>query len=146
MSDNSLNKENLQSASSNTNTTYNTPQHHEQQQQPSNSNTQRKLSHLNSQMAQLNANLCDFNDLLSITCNQFQSIEKLGKFMQVYLWLVMVYLKMKTSTKLLLFIQIKYVYVYFPSLNVFTSLIYFTLFIIIIIIRFRNFPFFLLLL
>lgn len=80
MSDHSTNKENLQSASSNTNTTSNTPQHHEQQQQqPSNSNTQRKLSHLNSQMAQLNANLCDFNDLLSITCNQFQSIEKLGK-------------------------------------------------------------------
>lgn len=41
--------------------------------------TQRKLSHLNSQMAQLNANLCDFNDLLVTTCSQYQSIEKLGK-------------------------------------------------------------------
>lgn len=45
----------------------------------SSSVTQRKLSHLNSQMAQLNANLCDFNDLLVTTCSQYQSIEKLGK-------------------------------------------------------------------
>ncbi|KAK6461726.1 DASH complex subunit Hsk3 like-domain-containing protein [Scheffersomyces coipomensis] len=40
---------------------------------------QRQLSHLNSQIAQLHANLNDFNDLIQITCNQYQSIEKLGK-------------------------------------------------------------------
>ncbi|RCK55029.1 hypothetical protein Cantr_03692 [Candida viswanathii] len=73
MSDSSPDKENLHS------TSHSPQKQQQQQQQPSNNNTQRKLSHLNSQMAQLNANLCDFNDLLSITCNQFQSIEKLGK-------------------------------------------------------------------
>ena len=65
----------------------------------SSSATQRKLSHLNSQMAQLNANLCDFNDLLVTTCSQYQSIEKLGKSMQVYLWLVIQFSKMKISIK-----------------------------------------------
>ncbi|KAG2733440.1 hypothetical protein G9P44_002965 [Scheffersomyces stipitis] len=40
---------------------------------------QRQLSHLNSQMAQLHANLSDFNDLIQTTCSQYQSIEKLGK-------------------------------------------------------------------
>lgn len=75
MSDSSINKQNQQSS-----TAHNTQQQQQQEHQlPSNNNTQRKLSHLNSQMAQLNANLCDFSDLLSITCNQYQSIEKLGK-------------------------------------------------------------------
>lgn len=44
-----------------------------------NSLKQRQLSHLNSQMAQLHANLSDFHDLLTITCNQYKSIEILGK-------------------------------------------------------------------
>lgn len=40
---------------------------------------QRQLSHLNSQMAQLHANLSDFNELIHTTCTQYKSIEKLGK-------------------------------------------------------------------
>ncbi|ODV77287.1 uncharacterized protein CANTADRAFT_55576 [Suhomyces tanzawaensis NRRL Y-17324] len=40
---------------------------------------QRQLSHLNSQMAQLHANLSDFNELIHTTCTQYQSIENLGK-------------------------------------------------------------------
>lgn len=39
---------------------------------------QRQLSHLNSQLAQLQANLSDFNDLIGTTCYQYKSIEKLG--------------------------------------------------------------------
>lgn len=39
---------------------------------------QRQLSHLNSQLAQLQANLSDFNELLSITASQVKHIEKLG--------------------------------------------------------------------
>lgn len=40
--------------------------------------SQRHLSHLNSQLVQLNANLSDFNDLITSTSLQFKSIEKLG--------------------------------------------------------------------
>ncbi|CAK7893409.1 hypothetical protein CAAN1_08S01596 [[Candida] anglica] len=39
---------------------------------------QRHLSHLNSQLAQLHANLSDFNELISITAAQVKHIEKLG--------------------------------------------------------------------
>jgi hypothetical protein len=39
----------------------------------------RQMSHLNSQMAQLHANLMDFNDLIETTSNQFVAMEKLGK-------------------------------------------------------------------
>lgn len=41
--------------------------------------TQRQLSHLNSQVAQLHANLSDFNDLMTTTIQQYQSLEVLGK-------------------------------------------------------------------
>ncbi|CAK9435460.1 uncharacterized protein LODBEIA_P01870 [Lodderomyces beijingensis] len=41
--------------------------------------TQRQLSHLNSQIAQLQANLADFNDLIKTTTQQYQSLEQLGK-------------------------------------------------------------------
>lgn len=40
---------------------------------------QRQLSHLNSQLAQLHANLSDFKDLIAITAAQYNSIEKIGK-------------------------------------------------------------------
>ena len=65
----------------------------------SSSATQRKLSHLNSQMAQLNANLCDFNDLLVTTCSQYQSIEKLGKIHASIFMAGHTVLKMKISIK-----------------------------------------------
>lgn len=39
---------------------------------------QRHVSHLNSQLAQLHANLTDFNELIGITVAQYKSIEKLG--------------------------------------------------------------------
>mmetsp|Transcript_4251 Transcript_4251/g.4214 ORF Transcript_4251/g.4214 Transcript_4251/m.4214 type:complete len:81 (+) Transcript_4251:38-280(+) len=39
---------------------------------------QRHLSHLNSQLAQLHANLSDFNELINTTSAQFKSIEKMG--------------------------------------------------------------------
>jgi hypothetical protein len=39
---------------------------------------QRHLSHLNSQLAQLQANLSDFNQLLTITALQVKHIERLG--------------------------------------------------------------------
>ncbi|EMG50989.1 hypothetical protein G210_5326 [Candida maltosa Xu316] len=48
-------------------------------QKDTSSDTQRKLYHLNSQMAQLNANLSDFNDLLVNTCSNYEKIEQLGK-------------------------------------------------------------------
>ncbi|KAI5951449.1 hypothetical protein KGF54_004523 [Candida jiufengensis] len=41
--------------------------------------TNRQLSHLNSQIAQLQANLSDFNDLLTTSCDQYKNIELLGK-------------------------------------------------------------------
>ncbi|KAI5963308.1 uncharacterized protein KGF55_003100 [Candida pseudojiufengensis] len=41
--------------------------------------TNRQLSHLNSQIAQLQANLSDFNDLLTTSCDQYKNIEMLGK-------------------------------------------------------------------
>ncbi|CAI5756703.1 unnamed protein product [Candida verbasci] len=41
--------------------------------------TQRQLSHLNSQMAQLHANLSDFNELINTTVLQYNRIENLGK-------------------------------------------------------------------
>ncbi|CUM63780.1 uncharacterized protein PRCAT00001364001 [Priceomyces carsonii] len=39
----------------------------------------RQLSHLNSQLAQLHANLCDFKDLITVTSAQYNAIEKIGK-------------------------------------------------------------------
>lgn len=39
---------------------------------------QRQLNHLNSQVAQLQANISDLNDLLMTTSNQYEAIEKLG--------------------------------------------------------------------
>lgn len=45
---------------------------------PSSSLKQRQLSHLNSQLAQLHANLSDFNELINTTCVQYKSIERLG--------------------------------------------------------------------
>ena len=39
---------------------------------------QRHLSHLNSQIAQLHANLLDLNELIGITALQVKYIEKLG--------------------------------------------------------------------
>ena len=41
--------------------------------------TQRQLSHLNSQVAQLHANICDFNEQIAITTRQYQDIQTLGK-------------------------------------------------------------------
>lgn len=41
--------------------------------------TQRQLSHLNSQVAQLHANLSDFNDLVTTASEQYKNIEMLGK-------------------------------------------------------------------
>ncbi|CAD1808930.1 DASH complex subunit Hsk3 like family protein [Candida parapsilosis] len=41
--------------------------------------TQRQLSHLNSQVAQLHANLSDFNDLITTASEQYKNIEMLGK-------------------------------------------------------------------
>ncbi|KAI3405773.1 hypothetical protein KGF56_001380 [Candida oxycetoniae] len=41
--------------------------------------TQRQLSHLNSQVAQLHANVSDFNELLKTTAQQYQSLQMLGK-------------------------------------------------------------------
>lgn len=43
------------------------------------SRTQRQLSHLNSQVAQLHANICDFNEQMAITMRQYQDIQNLGK-------------------------------------------------------------------
>ena len=39
---------------------------------------QRHLSHLNSQLAQLHANLSDFTDLINTTCVQYKLIQRLG--------------------------------------------------------------------
>lgn len=39
---------------------------------------QRQLNHLNSQVAQLQANVADLNDLLATTKSQYEAIEKLG--------------------------------------------------------------------
>lgn len=40
---------------------------------------QRQLSHLNSQVAQLHANLTDMNELIATTCTQYLAVERLGK-------------------------------------------------------------------
>lgn len=48
------------------------------QQSLNSSLRQRHLSHLNSQLAQLHANLSDFNELINTTSAQFKSIEKMG--------------------------------------------------------------------
>lgn len=39
---------------------------------------QRQISHLNSQLAQLHANLSDFNELINTASAQYKSIERLG--------------------------------------------------------------------
>lgn len=38
----------------------------------------RHLSHLNSQLAQLHANLSDFSDLINTTCVQYKLMQRLG--------------------------------------------------------------------
>ncbi|EGW33241.1 uncharacterized protein SPAPADRAFT_60583 [Spathaspora passalidarum NRRL Y-27907] len=46
---------------------------------------ERQLSHLNSQVGQLHANIADFHELLTTTASQYEMIEKLGKMQAHFL-------------------------------------------------------------
>ncbi|RLV95663.1 hypothetical protein JA1_000728 [Spathaspora sp. JA1] len=48
-------------------------------QQERTKQAERQLSHLNSQVGQLHANVSDFHELLQTTASQYYMIEKLGK-------------------------------------------------------------------